>query len=100
MHYELMMLGLIGLAAPWLAHWAGLQTTRKPFDLVGVGGIFFLLATALDLGESLIRRLATPMHDVMVVAFVIGLILLAIGGLWGIGGAFREPARRLSPQTT
>jgi hypothetical protein len=96
MYYEIMVLGLISLAAPWLARWAGYETTRKPFDLVGVGGIFFLLTTAFDLGVSLIPTLQVLMHGAMLVALVVGMILLAIAGIWGIGGAFHEPTRRLA----
>ena len=96
MYYEIMVLGLISLAAPWLARWAGYETTRKPFDLVGVGGIFFLLTTAFELGLNLIPTLQSLMHGAMTVALVIGMILLAIAGIWGIGGAFREPTHRLA----
>ena len=96
MDYDIMVLGLISLAAPWLARWAGYETTRKPFDLVGVGGIFFLMTTAFDLGVSLIPTLQSLMHVSMMVAFVIGAILLTIAGVWGIGGAFHEPAHRLT----
>jgi hypothetical protein len=98
MRYEIMMLGLICVAAPWLARWAGYETTRKPFDLVGVGGIFFLLTTALDLGVSLITTLPTLMHMTMMVAFTIGVILLTIAGIWGINGVFHEPVRRLTTE--
>jgi len=94
MDYEIMMLGLISLAAPWLARWAGYETTRKPFDLVGVGGIFFLLTTAFDLAVSLVPLLANPMHIAMISALVVGMILLIIGGLWGIDAVFHEPSHR------
>jgi hypothetical protein len=96
MYYEIMVLGLISLTAPWLARWAGYETTRKPFDLVGVGGIFFLLTTAFDLGVSLIPTLQVLMHGAMLVALVVGMILLAIAGVWGISGAFREPTHGLA----
>jgi hypothetical protein len=98
MYYEIMVLGLISLAAPWLARWAGYETTRKPFDLVGVGGIFFLLTTAFDLGTSLVTTLPTLMHMAMMVAFAIGAILLTIAGIWGINGVFHEPTRRLTTE--
>jgi hypothetical protein len=98
MYYEIMVLGLISLAAPWLARWAGYETTRKPFDLVGVGGIFFLLTTAFDLGVSLVPSLHTEMRMAMMVAFIVGAILLSIAGIWGIGGAFHEPAHRLETE--
>ena len=96
MYYEIMVLGLISLAAPWLARWAGYETTRKPFDLVGVGGIFFLMTTAFDLGVSLVPTLPALMHMAMTVAFAIGAILLTIAGIWGINGVFHEPVHRLT----
>jgi hypothetical protein len=95
MYYEIMVLGLISLAAPWLARWAGYETTRKPFDLVGVGGIFFLLTSAFDMGASLIPTLTNLMRMAMTVAFVIGVLLLALAGLWAINRAFHEPTHRL-----
>jgi len=98
MYYEIMVLGLISLAAPWLARWAGYETTRKPFDWVGVGGIFFLMTTAFDLGVVLIPTLQSLMHMAMMVAFVIGAILLTIAGIWGISGAFHEPVHRLTTE--
>ncbi len=98
MHYQLMVLGLISLAAPWLARWAGYETTRKPFDLVGVGGIFFLLTAAFDMGASLISSLQFAMLMATVVALAIGIILLVIAGIWGIGSAFHEPTHRLTTE--
>ena len=37
MCFELLVLGLICLAAPCFARFAGHETRRKPFDLVGIG---------------------------------------------------------------
>ena len=37
MCFELLGLGLICLAAPHFARFAGHETRRKPFDLVGIG---------------------------------------------------------------
>jgi hypothetical protein len=53
MHYELIVLGLVCFIAPWLARLGGYETGRKPFDFVGIGGIFFLLSAAFSVGITL-----------------------------------------------
>jgi len=95
MYYEIMMLGLISLTAPWLARWAGYETTRKPFDVVGVGGIFFLLTAAFGLGVTVVPAWHYVAQAAMRIAFVVGWILLAIAAVWGIAGVFHEPVHRL-----
>ena len=56
-YYELIVLGLVCLVTPWLAKLAGYEIARKPFDLVGIGGVFFLLASAFGLGMNLVESL-------------------------------------------
>jgi hypothetical protein len=40
LYYGLIVLGLVCLSAPFWAKLAGYETHRKPFDLVGAGGVF------------------------------------------------------------
>lgn len=96
MYYEIMVLGLISLTAPWLARWAGYETTRKSFDVVGVSGIFFLLTAAFGLGVIVVPGWHSLAQAAMRVAFVVGWILLAIAAIWAIAGVFHEPVRRLT----
>ncbi|HTS18359.1 MAG TPA: hypothetical protein VMP11_12355 [Verrucomicrobiae bacterium] len=90
MYYELIVLGLVCLGAPWLARLAGFETGRKPFDLVGVGGIFFLLTAAFGLGIDLIMALAQIGRAFMVVSMLLGWIALAVGAVWGTIDVVRE----------
>jgi hypothetical protein len=84
MSYGILVLGLISLTAPWLARWAGYETTRKPFDVVGVSGIFFLLTAAFGLGVTVVPAWHYVAQAAMRTAFVVGWMLLAIGGIWGV----------------
>ena len=95
MYYELIVLRLICLAAPWLAKIAGFETGRKPFDLVGVAGIFFLLAAAFGIGMTLVAGLEQIGHAFMLVSMVLGWIALAAGAVWGTIDVIREPYRLL-----
>ncbi|HUJ09609.1 MAG TPA: hypothetical protein VL171_06240 [Verrucomicrobiae bacterium] len=91
MYYELIVLGLICLAAPWLAKIAGFETGRKPFDLVGVAGIFFLLAAAFGVGMSLVIALDQIGKAFMLVSLLLGWIALGAGAVWGTVDVIREP---------
>ena len=95
MYYELIVLGLVSLAAPWLAKIAGFETGRKPFDLVGVAGIFFLLSAAFGLGVTLVMPLAEIGRAFMVVSMLLGWIALGAGAVWGTIDVIREPDHRL-----
>jgi hypothetical protein len=91
MYYELIVLGLVTLAAPWLAKMAGFEMGRKPFDLVAVAGIFFLLAASFGIGTSLVVALTDIGHAFMLVSVVLGWIALAAGAVWGTIDVIREP---------
>ena len=95
MYYELIVLGLVSLAAPWLAKLAGFETCRKPFDLVGVGGIFFLLTAAFGLGVNLVVSLADIGRAFMVLSMLLGWIALGAGAVWGTIDVIREPYHSL-----
>ncbi len=95
MYYELIVLGLVCLAAPWLARLAGYEIGRKPFDLVGVAGIFFLLAAAFGLGMTMVDLLFQVGKAFMLVSFVLGWIALFAGAIWGTIDVVREPDHRL-----
>jgi hypothetical protein len=83
MYYQLIILGLACLIAPWLATLAGYELKHKPFALVGVGGMFFLLATSFGLGMNLVDVLHTAGRALMIISFVLGWIALGIGAIWG-----------------
>lgn len=91
MYYELIVLGLVCLAAPWLAKMSGFETGRKPFDLVGVGGIFFLLSAAFGLGINLVIALSDIGRAFMLVSMLLGWVALGAGAVWGTIDVIREP---------
>ena len=96
MYYELIVLALVCLIAPWLAKIAGFETGRKPFDLVGGAGIFFLAAAAFGLGMNLVDMLHDLGRVFMIVTFVLGWIVLGAGALWATFDVVREPDHALS----
>ena len=91
MHYELIVLGLVCLASPWLAKLSGFETGRKPFDLVGIAGMFFLLSAAFGLGIDLVIALTDIGRAFMLVSMLLGWIALGAGAVWGTIDVIREP---------
>jgi len=98
MYFPLLLLGLICLAAPGLARFAGYETPRKPFDFVGIGGIFFLLASSFGLGLSLVdslRNMPGLFHALTIISLCLGWISLIVGALWSTLEVIREPDHSL-----
>lgn len=98
MYYQLLLLGLICLVAPVLARFAGYETRRKPFDLVGIGGIFFLLAASLGLGPNSIdslQRMLGLFNAITVISFCLGCISLIVGAVWSTIEVLQEPEGRM-----
>jgi hypothetical protein len=91
MYYELIFLGLVCLGTPWLAKLSGYEIRRKPMDLVGIAGMFFLLASAFGLGMNLVEALRGIGSAFQVVTFVLGWIALFSGAIWGMLDVLREP---------
>jgi hypothetical protein len=89
--YGLIVLGLAGLFAPFCGKLAGYETHRKPFDLVGVGGMFFLLSAAFQLAIPMMAPIAAICHGLMIAAFIIGWIGLLCGTFWATSEVLREP---------
>ncbi len=100
MYYELIILALVSLGAPWLARITGLDTGRKPFDLVAAAGIFFLAAAAFGLGTEMVDMLQQIGRVFMVVSFVLGWIAIAVGAVWATVDVIREPDHRLAHSRT
>lgn len=96
MYSELILLGLVCFAAPWLARVARYEIGRKSLDLVGIAGIFFLLAAAFGLGASLVETLRGTGTVFQVVTFALGWIALFAGAIWGTLDVLREPNRELT----
>jgi hypothetical protein len=80
--YPILVLAVIALSAPLFAKFAGYELRRKPFELVGAAGLFFLLAVAFN---------SVPVPAVMivfywgfVVSYFIGWLMLLIGAVWAL----------------
>jgi hypothetical protein len=84
MYYELIVVGVMCLAAPCLAKMSGFEAGRMPLDLVGVGGIFFLLSASFGVGMNLIAALTEIGTVFMVLSMLLGWIALGAGALWGM----------------
>ena len=98
MYFQLLLLGLICLAAPVLARFAGYETRRKPFDLVGIGGIFFLLAASFGLGPNAVAslgRLTGLLNGLTIISFCLGWISLIVGAIWSTVEVIQEPENRM-----
>jgi hypothetical protein len=103
MYFQLLVLGLICLAAPVFARFAGYETRRKPFDLVGIGGIFFLLAASFGMGPSLVSKTGSLpgfFQVLMIISLCLGWISLIVGAVWSTIEVIQEPEHTLvhSPQ--
>jgi hypothetical protein len=93
MYYPLLLLGLICLIAPGLARFAGYETPRKPFDLVGSGGIFFLLAASFGLGSTVVdslRNMVGLFQFLTIISLCLGWVSLIVGAVWSTLGVLRE----------
>ena len=95
MYYELIVLGLVCLAAPWLAKMSGFETGRKPFDLVGIAGMFFLLSAAFGLGINLVGALSDIGRAFLVLSMLLGWLALGVGAILGTLYVIREPDHAL-----
>ncbi len=95
MYYDLIVLGLVCLGAPWLARQSGIETERKPFDLAGVAGLFFWAATAFGLGTTYVDVLKDIGKYFMVISMVLGWIALSVGAIWSAVDVFRESHKEL-----
>jgi vacuolar-type H+-ATPase subunit I/STV1 len=95
MYYPLIVLGLVCLISPWLGRMSRYEISRKSFDLVGIAGIFFLLAASFGLGMNLVDLLHDIGKVMMVVSFVLGWIALFAGAIWSTIDVLREPSHGL-----
>ncbi len=80
---ETIMLGLACMSAPLFAKHAGYEIRKKPYDLVGVAGLFFILATAFAAGPGQIEILKQLSSTGALVSHLLGWVLLVIGALRG-----------------
>ncbi len=76
---ETIILGVACLSAPLFAKYAGYEIRKKPYDMVGVGGLFFLLGAAFALGPAKVEFLANIAAIGSIAAHVIGWLHVIVG---------------------
>lgn len=82
--YELIFLGLALMVAPVFAKYAGYEKGGH-FDLIGVGGLFFLVAAATHVPIFTVHDLlGTVGLYLSILTQGLGILLLGIGTLWGL----------------
>ncbi|OGR84080.1 MAG: hypothetical protein A2636_02250 [Elusimicrobia bacterium RIFCSPHIGHO2_01_FULL_64_10] len=92
--YETIILGIACLSAPLFAKYSGYEISKKPYDMVGVGGLFFLLGAAFTLGPSKVDFLVNISKIGTVVSHVLGWLMLIIGSFRGALDVIMEKERR------
>lgn len=80
--YELQVLGLSCLIAPIFAKYSGYEIQKKPFDLVRVAGLFFLLAAAFTIAFGEFESLKTFTMWTANVSRFLGWGGLLVGAIW------------------
>jgi hypothetical protein len=82
MTYEMLVLALTALVAPLFARYAGYELRRKPFELVGGAGLFFMLAAAFGLAPFQGTFFSGIWYVAGIVSYFIGWLGLLIGAIW------------------
>ncbi|OGR52359.1 MAG: hypothetical protein A3I11_00440 [Elusimicrobia bacterium RIFCSPLOWO2_02_FULL_39_32] len=77
--YETIILAIACLSAPLFAKYAGFEIKKKPFDMVGVAGLFFLLGAAFSLGPSKVNFLVQIASAGSIISHILGWLLVIIG---------------------
>lgn len=82
MIYEMLVLALTALVAPLFARYAGYELRRKPFELVGGAGLFFMLAAAFAMLPVTSTVISSIWQVAGLVSYFIGWLGLLIGAIW------------------
>ncbi len=77
--YETIILAVACLSAPLFAKYAGYEIHKKPYDMVGVGGLFFLLAAAFSLGPLKVEFMYNIAVTGSIASHVLGWLMVIIG---------------------
>ncbi len=83
MMYETVVLAFAALIAPVFARYAGYELRRKPFELVGTAGLFFLLSVAFAvLPVTQFASLSSLWNFLGIISYFIGWICMLVGTIW------------------
>ncbi|MBI4964221.1 MAG: hypothetical protein HY913_13160 [Desulfomonile tiedjei] len=89
MVYETLFLAVAALIAPLFGKHAGYELHRKPFELVGASGLFFMLTAAFGVLPLEGFGLAAVWHFASVVSYFIGWLGLLVGAVWELVDVLR-----------
>lgn len=93
--YETIILGIACLSAPLFAKFAGYEIAKKPYDMVGVAGLFFLLGAAFALGPSKVDFLLNISAIGTIVSHILGWLMLIIGAFRSALDVIMEREQRM-----
>lgn len=79
---ETLILAVAALVAPLFGKYAGYELHRKPFELVGASGLFFMLTAAFGVLPMEGSALSPFWHFAMIASYFIGWLGLLIGAVW------------------
>ncbi len=96
--YETIILGIACLSAPLFAKYSGYEITKKPFDMVGVAGLFFLLGAAFTLGPSRVEFLLNIGTIGSIVSHVLGWLMLIVGAFRSAVDVLMEKEPQNNPE--
>ncbi|MGB6068831.1 MAG: hypothetical protein WBG50_28815 [Desulfomonilaceae bacterium] len=85
MMYQTMVLAFIALIAPVFAKSAGYELRRKPFECIGVSGLFFLLSVAFGLLPlTQVAGLVALWNVLAIISYFIAWIFMIVGAIWDL----------------
>ncbi len=93
--YEILILAVACLIAPVFGKYAGYELHKKPFDLVAVSGLFFLLAVAFHVMPIKLAWMEVISRWGIFVSHLIGWLGLLIGALWAAVNVLAEREAKL-----
>ena len=83
MIYQTMVLAFIALITPVFGKYAGYELRRKPFECLGVSGLFFLLTVAFGLLPlTQVAGLVALWNLLATISYFIGWIFMIVGTVW------------------
>jgi hypothetical protein len=94
MVYETLFLAVAALIAPLFGKYAGYELHRKPFELVGAAGLFFMLTAAFGVMPLEGTFLSPIWSSLSIVSYFVGWLGLFIGTIWELVDVVRTREAR------
>ncbi len=94
MMYETLVLAFIALITPLFGKLAGYELRRKPFELVAVSGLFFLLTVAFGILPLQGTFLTSIWTFLGIISYFVGWFALLVGAIWELIGVLSIPEAR------